>query len=125
LAFGYSVQYMGYFIAPSLIFALGAAGPLTRFLYGAAFVPTAGYLVLLSVAYLPLVMGLSAQTPFFNGVGLTRQLMYVNIAGAATIFVLAPVLSTVMGFGISGLIVALFASNLLMAVLGLALSTRR
>ena len=125
LAFGYSVQYMGYFIAPSLTFALGAAGPLTRVLYGAAFVPAAGYLVLLSVAYLPLVMGLSAQTPFFNGVGLTRQLMYVNIAGAATIFVLAPLLSTVMGLGIPGLITTLFVSNLLMAVLGLALATRR
>ena len=125
LAFGYSVQYMGYFSAPSFIFALGAAGPLTRVLYGAAFVPAAAYLVLLSVAYLPVLMGLSAQTPFFNGVGLTRQLMYVNLAGAAAIFVLAPLLSTVMGFGIPGLIYSLLASNLLMAVLGLALAIRR
>ena len=125
LAFGYSVQYMGYFIAPSLIFALGAAGPLTRVLLGAAFVPSAPYLVLLSVAYLPLLMGLSAQNPFFGGVGLTRELMYVNIAGAVAIFVLAPLLSTVMGFGIPGLIYTLLASNLLMAVLGLALAIRR
>ena len=125
LAFGYSVQYMGYFIAPSLTFALGAAGPLTRVLLGAAFVPSSAYLVLLCVAYLPLMMGLSAQTPFFNGVGLTRELMYVNIAGAAAIFVLAPLLSTVMGFGIPGLIYALLASNLLMAPLGLALAIRR
>ena len=125
LAFGYSVQYMGYFIAPSLIFALGAAGPLTRVLLGAAFVPGTSYLVLLSVAYLPLLMGLSAQTPFFNGVGLTRELMYVNLSGAAAIFVLAPLLSTVMGFGVPGLIYALLASNLLMALLGLALAIRR
>src|SRR3989441_4111696 len=125
LAFGYSVQYMGYFIAPSLTFALGAAGPPAPMPLRGGFGPSAAYLVLLCVAYLPLMMGLSAQTPFFNGVGLTRELMYVNIAGAAAIFVLAPLLSTVMGFGIPGLIYALLASNLLMAVLGLALAIRR
>src|SRR5207247_52150 len=48
-----------------------------------------------------------------------------NLSGAAAIFVLAPLLSTVMGLGIPGLIFALFASNLLMALLGLALAIRR
>src|SRR3989441_10314233 len=100
LAFGYSVQYMGYFIAPSLIFALGAAGALAPGLLRGAFGPSASLPCLLPLALPPLLMGVSAQNPFFCGGGLARGILFVQIAGARCIFVPAPPPFALRGVGV-------------------------
>lgn len=124
-AFRMSVKYAGYLLVP-FIFVLAASGTdLVDIIYGSSFSPAGGFLVMLSLAYTPIVLGQNVIPNFFNGIGLTRLTLATTGAGALMIFGVAPFLSLVMGLGVPGLIYSIFVSNVVIAAMGLLFVLRK
>jgi O-antigen/teichoic acid export membrane protein len=119
LAFRYSVKYMGLVTSPTIFFLAGAASPLTLFLYGSTFSPTAFYLVILSFSNLPTVLGHVLLSQYFNGIGKTRFSLVFSLANALSLTILAPLLAFSFGLGIPGLVYAMLISNTIAIALGL------
>lgn len=124
-AFRMSVKYVGYLIVP-FVFLLAATAPdLVNLIYGSSFSPAGGFLIMLSLAYTPILLGQTIIPNFFNGLGLTRLTLYVTGGGALAIFILAPALSVWLGLGVPGLIYSIFIANSTIAGVGLSLVVRR
>jgi O-antigen/teichoic acid export membrane protein len=119
LAFNYSVKYLAFFICPIILFLLGASDDLIKVVLGVSYSPAAPYLRLLSLSNLPQVIGSSVVGVFFNGVGKTRLTLALNIISAAVLFVLAPLLASLFGLGVNGLIFATLISNFVATIAGL------
>jgi len=122
LAFKYAVSYTGFFVAPMIFFLAGAARPLFDVVYPATFSTGAPYLVLLSFASAPLILGFSILPSLFNGVGKTRLSMVFSLAYASLQVVLAPLFAIGLGLGVSGLIYSILLSSLGAVALGLRYS---
>jgi O-antigen/teichoic acid export membrane protein len=124
LAFNLSVKYVSYLIVPIALFLVASAPVLVPALLTSSFGPASPYLQLLSLAYLPVAVGLGVLPVFFNGAGKTRMTLYLYLAGTVLILVAAPLLALELGLGVNGLIYALLASNLGSLALGLGLARR-
>lgn len=122
LAFNYSVKYLAFVICPVILFVLGTSDALIKIVYGASYSPAAIYLSLLSLSNLPQIVGLSVIGVFFNGVGRTRLTMVFNFIGAGVLFAFGPLLASLFGLGVNGLIYAALISNLVSTVAGLYLA---
>lgn len=125
LAFTISVKYSGYLIAP-FVFLLAATAPnLVDIFYGTSFSPAGNFLILLSLAYSPILLGQTVIPNFFNAIGRTRLTLCVTGGGALAIFAIAPLLSVELGMGVPGLIYSIFVSNSIIAVVGVLLAIKR
>jgi O-antigen/teichoic acid export membrane protein len=118
-AFMMSVKYVGYLILPILFFLAAASNELMYLVYGSSFTAGSGYLILLAMAYVPILVGASILPSFFNAVGLTKHTLYAT--GAAGLILLggAPLLAVFSGLAVEGLIYALLLSNVALAAVGL------
>jgi len=123
-AFRRATKFVAYIMTPAILFIAGAAGAIMRILYGPAFSAADTYLVLLAVSDIPLVLGSTVASAFFNGVGKTRLSLAVGAASASALVVSAPLLGDVFGLGVDGLIYALFVSNALSGGAGLYFAAR-
>jgi O-antigen/teichoic acid export membrane protein len=124
LAFRHATKYVAYIMAPIILFLVGSSGLLVRILYGPAFSSAGTYLELLALSNIPLAIGLTIAATFFNGVGKTRLSLAVGGLGAGALFVLAPLLGSVLNLGVEGLIYASLISNSVSAVAGLYFASR-
>lgn len=124
-AFRMSVKYVGYLIVPSVFLLAATAPDLVDLIYGSSFSPAGNFLIMLSLAYTPIILGQTIIPNFFNGVGLTRLTLCVTGGGALVIFSLAPLFSVGLDLGIPGLIYSIFVSNCIIAGVGLLLVVRR
>jgi len=124
LAFRHATKYVAYIMAPIIVFIAGASGLVVKILYGSAFSSADSYLVLLALSDIPLVIGLTVASAFFNGVGKTRLTLAVGGTGAVILFVAAPVLGSVLHLGVDGLICALLIANSVSAAAGLYFASR-
>ena len=124
LAFRHATKYVTFAMAPVILLLAGCSALIVQIIYGPAFSSAASYLELLALSNLPTIIGLSVAGAFFNGVGRTRLTMNVSVLGAATIFVLAPILGNILNLGIEGLIYAILISGMASAVAGLYLASR-
>jgi O-antigen/teichoic acid export membrane protein len=120
----YAVKYVAYICTPIDTFFIPAAVLLLNLLYTSRYSSGAIYLQLLSIASLPVVLGGTVISTFFEGVGRTRLAMYATVLSAAVTFVLAPFFGLVLGLGVPGLIFATLLSFIIYAVTGLALAAR-
>ncbi|HKT21815.1 MAG TPA: oligosaccharide flippase family protein [Nitrososphaerales archaeon] len=118
-AFGLSVKYVSFLIGPVLFFLAAAAPQLMYLIYGAKFVSGSNYLLLLSLAYAPIIIGQSVIPSFLNGIGRTRLTFVTTGSAAIFLFVAAPLLSVYLGLGVMGLILSLLVSNSALAAVGL------
>lgn len=124
LAFRYAVKYMGYLLTPLVLLIMVASSSIIGVLYPSSYSPDAPYLFLLSLSNIGLLLGFSALSSFFNGVGRPRLYMVYCLADAGAQFVLAPVLGIVAGLGVSGLLYSIVISSLVGTVVGLWLALR-
>lgn len=124
-AFRLSVKYVGYLIVPILFFLATSSRELMRLFYGKSFVPGSFFLVLFSLSYAPILVGLSVLPYFFNGIGRPRLTLYATGSSIAVLFVTAPLLSIFLGLKVQGLIYSIFISNAVLAAMGLAIVWRR
>lgn len=118
-AFRVSVKYVGFVIMPVLFFLVGTSNEMMVVIYGSSYSPGSPYLVLLALAYVPILLGMGVIPNFFNGIGKTRQTLYAVGGGAVSLFALAPVLAIWLGLGAYGLIYATLISNVLISFVGL------
>jgi O-antigen/teichoic acid export membrane protein len=123
-AFRHATKYVTYVMAPVILLLAGSSGLVVHIIYGSAFSSADIYLELLALSNLPSIIGLSVAGAFFNGIGRPRLTMIVSILGAATIFVFAPVLGSVLGLGIEGLIFAILISGMVSGIAGLYFASR-
>jgi O-antigen/teichoic acid export membrane protein len=125
LALKYAVKYVSLLATPIVVFLISSSSLLFEVFYGPTYSFGVVYLNLLATANLPVALGFTVLPAFFAGLGRTNLSMYSAVAGALALSVLAPLLGIGLGFGISGLIYALFASNALASVVALVLASRR
>lgn len=118
--FRLAVKYTGYVTTPVIFLMAVAARQFMVLLFTGAFSPGADYLVLLSLASAPLLLGLSVIPVFFNGIGKTMVTMYTTGAGFVVLLVAGPLLAVTFGLGVDGLIYATFVSNAVTTGVGLA-----
>ena len=118
-AFMMSVKYVGYVVAPILFFMAAASTQLMELVYGSSYSAGAGYLVLLSLAYVPMLLGLRVIPNFFNGIGQTRLSLFATGGSAIVIFAAAPLLALLLGLGVPGIIYSIFISNATLVLIGL------
>lgn len=123
-AFRMSVKYVGYLILPILFYLATCSKDLIRIIYGTSFSDGSVYLVLLSLSYVPLLLGQSVLPYFFNGVGRPRFTLYTTGASMMTLFILAPLLTLVGKLGVPGLVYSILISNTIIVVTGLSLIKR-
>ena len=119
-AFTYAVKLVGALMLPIVVFVIASSNLLIRLFYGTAFEPAGNILALLSVSYVPVVIGLTVFPSYFNGLGKTRLTMIALLANAGLMFLLAPTLGLL--FGIYGLTYAFIVSNFAASVLALILA---
>jgi O-antigen/teichoic acid export membrane protein len=124
-AFAMSVKYVSYLIGPVLFFLAAASNELMYVVYGSSFIAGSQYLFLLALANAPILIGQNVIGSFFNGIGRPRLSFYATGAAAVVLFGAAPLLGVSIGLDVTGLILALFASNLSLTALGLYLVHRR
>lgn len=122
IAFTYAVKIVGALVLPIVVFVIADSNLLIRLFYGTAFVPAGNILALLSVSYVPMVIGLTVFPSYFNGIGKTRLTMAALLANAGIMFLLAPLLGLL--FGTYGLAYAFIISNFATAILALILAKR-
>jgi O-antigen/teichoic acid export membrane protein len=123
-AFMMSVKYVGYLIVPILFF-LAAASKELMYIYGSSYTAGSGYLILLAMAYVPILVGASILPSFFNAVGLTKHTLYATGAAGLILLAAAPLLAVFSGLAVEGLIYALMLSNVALAAVGLFFIHRR
>jgi O-antigen/teichoic acid export membrane protein len=123
-AFAMSVKYVSYLVGPVLFFIAAASKELMYTFYGSSFVAGSQYLVLLALAYAPILVGQSIIPSFFNGIGRPRLTFYATGLAAAVLFGAAPLLAVSSGLDVTGLILALLVSNSTLAAVGLYLVRR-
>lgn len=123
-AFAMSVKYVSYLIGPVIFFLMAASTELLYTFYGPSYVAGSTYLILLVLAYFPVVIGQGIFGAFFMGIGRPKLSFFISGVGAVVLFVLAPLLSLIYGLGVNGLILALLASNGTMAGAGMYLVNR-
>lgn len=119
LALRYAVKYMGIFVAPLVFFLVGTAPQMVDAVYGPQFGGAASLLVLLSLAELPLVIGLAVIPQFMNGIGRTRLSMLLGLVSAAAQVVFAPLLALGLGLGVTGIAYSIGLTNTAAVVVGL------
>jgi stage V sporulation protein B len=120
-AFQMSMKYVGYLIVPILFFLAASSAELLYLFYGPSYTAGSSFLVLLALAYSPILLGASILPQFFTGIGRTRLTLFATGTAAVVLLAGAPVLAILLGLGVNGLIYALFGSNLALAVVGLLL----
>ncbi len=123
-AFRQATKYVAYIMAPVIVFIAGDSAPIMRILYGSAFSRADTYLVLLALSDIPLVVGSTVAGAFFNGIGKTRLSLAVGGVTAGVLIVAAPLLGSVLGLGVDGLIYALLISNACSAAAALYFASR-
>ncbi len=121
-AFVYAVKYVAYVAAPFIFFLMAASISIIRVVFGTRYAPAAPLLTLISFSNVPMVIGQSVFTPYFNGIGKTRFTMLALIADGLTALALAPILG--LYFGAYGVTFALLGSNLVSGVSALYLAKR-
>jgi O-antigen/teichoic acid export membrane protein len=124
LAFRQATKYVAYIMAPIILFIAGGSDLVLKILYGSQFLAAGTYLVLLALADIPLVVGFTVATAFFNGIGKTRLSLAASAAGAVLLFVGAPFLGSALALGVDGLIYAQLTSNALAAAACLYFASR-
>ncbi len=122
LAFSYAVRYVSLFLTPIIFFLVAAAGPLFDFLYGPSYSQGIILLQLVALSALPVAVGLTVLTPFFNGVGKSRMTMVITFASAIALAVSGYFLAVSLGLGAKGIMLALLVSNAALTVSGLLLA---
>jgi O-antigen/teichoic acid export membrane protein len=120
-AFAMSLKYVAFLIGPVIFFLVAASNELMYTFYGNSYVAGSGYLVLLSLASAPIILGQSVFASFFLGLGRPRLAFVTGGLAAVVLFVVAPLLSVSSGLGVYGLILALLLSNGTTAAVGLYL----
>ncbi|MDA4115234.1 MAG: oligosaccharide flippase family protein [Thaumarchaeota archaeon] len=123
-AFRHATKYVAYMMAPVILFLVAGSHLILEILYGSQFLAANTYLVLLALAGIPLVVGSTVASAFFNGIGKTRLSLAVSAIGAGVLFVGAPLLGSALDLGVDGLIYAQLASNALAAVASLYFAWR-
>jgi len=123
-AFRYAIKYMGFAITPIIFLLMGASLQIIRLPLGSSYSTASGYLTLLALSNIAMLFGSGVLPSFFNGLGRPRYFMLYSIAGAVVVFALAPLLAISAGLGIDGLIVSIFAANLVGVIVGLYLASR-
>lgn len=123
-AFRHATKYVAYMMAPIILFIAGGSGLILKILYGSAFSAASPYLVLLALSDVPLVIGFTVTTAFFNGIGKTRLSLAVGGVGAGILFFGAPLLGSALNLGVDGLIYAQLISNAFSAVASLYFASR-
>lgn len=124
VAFKLAVTYVAYLVVPIIFFLALAAQQLFSILYGAQYSGGTNYLVYLSLAYLPVVVGYATLQPFLNGIGQPMKTLYMLTVDAGVLIVLAPVLGIYFGLGAWGIILAILLSNIASVASGLFLVNR-
>jgi len=122
LAFSYAVRYVSLILTPVVFFLIAAAGPLFDLLYGPSYSQGIILLQLVALSALPVSIGLTVLTPFFNGVGKSRMTMLITLASAITLAVAGFFLAVSLGLGAKGIMLALLVSNIALTVPGLLLA---
>lgn len=123
-AFRYATKYMGFVIVPIIFLLMGTSLQIIRLPLGSSYATASNFLVLLSLSNISMLFGHGVLTSFFNGLGRPRFYMLFSIAGAAVLFVLAPLLSIGVGLGVYGLILSILAANMIAVAIGLYLASR-
>ncbi len=124
LAFRHAAKYVAYIMAPVILFIVGASDVIMKILYGSAFSSAETYLVLLAISGIPLVVGTTVASAFFNGIGKTKLSLVVSGVAASVLFVTAPLLGSILRLGVDGLIYAQMASNALSGAAALYFASR-
>ncbi len=124
LAFAYSVKYSSYILTPVVFYLLATATPLVEILYGASYAPSVILLQIAAISFLPVAIGMSVLTSFFNGVGTSRLTLFISIVSAVGLAAGSFVLGEVFGLGAVGVMLSLAVSNLAMTLVGLILSKK-
>jgi len=119
-AFRHAYKFVAFLLTPVIFFLVSSSGPLVAVLYGVSFLGSASYLQLLALAYLPVAFGYTVHSVFFNGFGRTKLTMLMNLSGALTLLVCAPLFSILLDLGINGLIYATFLSYAVGWIVGTA-----
>ena len=109
-AFRQAYKFVAFLLTPIILFLVAASGLLIHIFYVPSYSGSVPYLELLALAYLPIAFGYTVHPAFFTGFGRPRLTMLVYLGGAITLFVLAPLFSIQFGFGVYGLIYAIFLS---------------
>lgn len=122
LGFFYVTKYLSYAVAPIIFFLVAAASSSIRLVFGRLYVPAAPLLALVSISYLPLVIGQPMFPAYFNGIGKTRFTLYAYLADAAAAFILAPALGVY--FHQIGITLSLLGSNLTSGIAALYLARK-
>lgn len=123
-ALNHAVKYVSYLVTPIVVFLIPAAAVLFDLLYGRAYSSGVFYLQLMSIANLPIALGLTVTPVFFNGVRKTRLTMITYTIDAILLLILAPLLGVVLGFGVAGLIYATAVAAGAAAIVALLLAKR-
>jgi O-antigen/teichoic acid export membrane protein len=119
-AFVYAVKYVAYAITPFIFFLIAGAVPIIRVVFGIKYAGAAPLLALISFSNIPMIIGQSVFTPYFNGIGKTRLTMLALAADGLAALALAPILGKF--FGAYGITIALLGSNLASGVTALYLA---
>lgn len=122
LAFDYAVKYTAIFMAPVILFLAASAKSTVDILYGQAYLPSTPYLVLLAIGFLPIIIGLTTFSSFFNGVGRTNLTVIAALSSVPPIVLLAPIFGKI--FGPFGLIYSVIISDVVTCVVALYLAAK-
>ena len=122
--FKQATKYITFLLTPIIVFLIAASVPLVQVFYGKSFGGASHFLDLLALSYLPYSLGYTVLLDLFNAIGRTRQTLWELLAGGVTLAVVAPLFSLVLGWGVDGLIYALFTSSLAVVVAGLFLAKK-
>lgn len=123
-AFALAVKYVSFLIGPVLFFLAGAAPQLMFLIYGPSFTVGSEYLILLAMAYAPIIVGQTVIPSFLNGIGRTRLTFVTTGTAAVLLFIAAPLLGVYTGLGVTGLILAVLMSNSTIAAVGMVVVHR-
>lgn len=118
-----SVTYMSLIVVPLTMALMVFSREVVFILYGSSFRLVPEFLFLYIFTFLYVGLGYHVLGSFFNGIGETRQTLKIQVLQAGVFVVLAPVATV--AFGVRGLIIALVASNLGLAVYGILIVRKK
>jgi O-antigen/teichoic acid export membrane protein len=124
LAFVHAQKYTLYAVTPIVFLLIGTSSLLMEAFYGHAYLGGAIYLQLLSVAFLPYVLGAAILPPMFNGLARTRLTLFMLLVSSIALIVLAPIFADLLHLVGIGLIISLFLSNTIQLLVGMSLAKR-
>ena len=119
LAFSYAVRYVSLLLTPMVFFLIAAAGPLFDLVYTPSFSQGVILLQLVAISTLPVAIGFTVLTPFFNGIGKSRITMLITLASAVGLAAAGYFLAVIMGLGAQGIMAAFIVSNVALTIPGL------